>query len=61
MTEYVIEQYDSFNTKGCPDELIFGNLRDQPIPPDYYEFLNDNYYDDNNTPGTPVEGVFTEN
>ena len=33
-TEDVISRYDTFNTKGCPDELIFGNFNDQPIPSD---------------------------
>ena len=57
MTEDVIEHYDTFNTKVCSDKLIFGDFNDQPIPPDYYDFLNDNGYNDNNTPITPVGGV----
>ena len=32
MTEDVIERYDTFNTKGCPEDLIFGDFNDQPIP-----------------------------
>ena len=43
MTEDVIELYDNFNNKGYTDELIFGNFNDQPIPSDYYDFLNDDY------------------
>ena len=30
-----------FNTQGCPNELIFGDQNDQPIPPCYYNFLDD--------------------
>ena len=63
MNEDVIEKYDTFNTKGFPNELIFGNFNDQPIPSDYYNFLND--YDDdddgNNFPGTPVVDALPEN
>ena len=59
MDEDVIECYDNFNAKGCPDELLFGDFHDQPIPPGYYDFLNDNNYDDNYTPKTPVGGFFT--
>ena len=60
MTEDVIEQYDTFNTKGCPDELIFGGFNDQPIPYDYYNFLN--YYDDggNNIPGTHIDNALLD-
>ena len=57
ITEYVIEFYDTFNTKGFTYELLLGNFHCQPIPPDYYDFLNDNGYNDNNTPITPVGGV----
>ena len=32
MTEDVIDQYETFNTKGCPEDLIFGDFNDQPIP-----------------------------
>ena len=49
-----IEHYDNFNTKGCPYELIFDNFNDQPIPPDYYDFLNDEDEYVSNIPGTPV-------
>ena len=37
----MIELYDNFNTKGCPDELIVGYFYDQTILPDYYNLLND--------------------
>ena len=61
MTLDVLRLCDNFNTKGCPNELLFGDFCDQPIPPNYYELLNDNDDDDNNTPGTPVGDVFTDN
>ena len=60
MTEYVIGRCDTFNTKGCPYEIIFGDFHDQPIPPDYYAFLNDNGSNDNNNPGIPVGSVFPD-
>ena len=47
MTEDVIEKYDTFNTKGCPEDLIFGGFNDQPIPSTYSDLTND--YDDNGT------------
>ena len=50
----MIELYDTFNTKGCPDELIFGDFNDQPISSDYYNFLNDDNDDGNIIPGTPI-------
>ena len=31
MTEDVIKLYDIFNKKGCPDEILFGEFRDQSI------------------------------
>ena len=34
MTEDVIEGYEIFNIKGCPDEIIFEVFYDQPISPD---------------------------
>ena len=37
-----------FNTKGCPEDLIFGGFNNQPIPPPYSDFKND--YDDYGTP-----------
>ena len=57
----MIEQYDTFNTKGCPNELIFGEFNDQPIPSNYYNFLNYNDDIDNNIPGTPVDNSLLEN
>ena len=27
MTEDIIERYDTFNTKGCPEDLLFGDIR----------------------------------
>ena len=53
----MIERYDNFNTKGSPYELLFGDFYYQPIPPDYYDLLNDDDDDINNTPGTPVDDV----
>ena len=41
MTEDVIEQYNTFNTKGCPEDLIFGGFGNQPIPPTYSDLKND--------------------
>ena len=57
MTDGAIECYDTFITKGCLDELLFGDFHDQPIPPDYYDLLNDDDGDDddNNIPGTPID------
>ena len=60
MNKYVNERYDTFNTKGSPDEIIFGDFHDQPIPYDYYNILNDDD-DDNNFPGTPFEDALMEN
>ena len=57
----MIEWYYTFNTKLCPYELPFGYFYDQPIPPDYYDLLNDNDAYDNNTPDTTVDDVFLEN
>ena len=54
ITEDTIERYETFNTRGCPDKLIFGDFNDQPIPSNYYNFLNDGDDDGNNIPGTPV-------
>ena len=41
MTEDVIERYNTFNTKGCLEELIFGDFNDQPIPSTYSDLTND--------------------
>ena len=61
MTEDVIECYDTFITKGFTDDFISGDFNDQPIPPDYYNFLNDYDEDGNNNIGTPVDDVLPEN
>ena len=60
MTEYVNECYDTFKTKGFPEKLAFGNFIDQPIPYNYYNFLNDNNGDDNNIIDTTVEDALLE-
>ena len=61
MTEDVIDQFDTFNTKGCSDELIFGVFNYQPIPSNYYNLLT-NYNEDSNTvTGTPVDNALPEN
>ena len=36
----------------------FWRFCSQPIPPDYYDFINDKYEDDNNTPGAHGENIF---
>ena len=56
MTEDVIELYDTFNTKSCPEDLIFGDFNDQPIPSTYYILTNDYDYD-----GTQIESALTDN
>ena len=61
MNEDLIECYETFNTKGYPDELIFENFNDQPIPSNYYNFLNDDYDNGNNIPGTPVDDDLQDN
>ena len=58
MNDDLVKRYDTFNIKGFPDELFFGDFYDQPIPPDYYNLLNDNDDHDNNIPVNPVDGVF---
>ena len=57
----MIERYDTFNTKRCPDELIFGGFNYQPIPPNYYYFLNGDDDNVNNIPGSTVDDVLTNN
>ena len=54
----MIERYGTFNTKGCPDEIIFGDFNDQPITSNYYNLLN--YDDVNNVPGTPVDDALSD-
>ena len=56
MTEDVIEQYDMFNTKGCPEDLIFGDFNDQPIPSTYSDLIN--YYDND---GNQIDAALPEN
>ena len=54
MTEDVIERYDNFNTKGSPEDLIFGGFYNQPIPSTYYDLTND-YGGD----GTPIDAAIS--
>ena len=56
MAEDVIEEYDTFNTKGCQEDLIFGDFNDQPIQSTYTDLTND--YDDN---GTQIDAALTDN
>ena len=56
MTEDAIERYDTFNTKGCPEDLIFGDFNDQPIPSTYSDLTND--YDNY---GTQIDAALTYN
>ena len=56
MTEDVIERYDKFNTEGCPEDLIFGDFNDQPIPSTYSGLTND--YDED---GTQIDAALTDN
>ena len=60
MINDVIERYDTFNTKGFPYELNFGDFNDQPIPSDYYNFLNDSNDDGNIITGTPFYYALTD-
>ena len=61
MNEDVIEHYDTISTKGCPYKLMFGNLHDQPIPPNYYNFLNDDDDEGNNIPCTLADDDTPDN
>ena len=56
MTEDVIERYDTFNNKGCPEYLIFGDFNDQPIPSTYSDLTND--YDED---GNQIYAALTDN
>ena len=56
MTEYVIEKYDTFNTNGSPEELVFCGFHNQPIPYNYSDLTNN--YDDN---GTSIYASLMEN
>ena len=60
-SHWIPVNYDTFNTKGCPHELIFFNFRYQPILPNYCDFLNDDGDDDNNIHVTPVYDVLMYN
>ena len=51
----MIERYDTFDTKECPDELTFSDFNDYTIPSDYYNLLNDDDDDGNNTAVTPID------
>ena len=56
ITEDVIEQYDTLNTEGFPEGLIFGDFNDQPIPSTYSDLTNDYDYD-----GTQIDAELTNN
>ena len=61
MIENVIEGYDTLKTKGLPRKLFFGDFNEQTIPPNYYNFLNDDNDNDNNIFGTRVYDDLLEN
>ena len=61
MTKYVIERYDTFNTKGWPDEPISDDLNDRPIPSNCNNWPNEDYDNGNNVPGTPVDDDLLDN
>ena len=48
MTKGVIERYNNFNSKGCTEDLLFGDFNNQPIPPTYSDLTND--YEENEAP-----------
>ena len=56
MTDDFIERYDTFNTKGCPEDLVFGDFNDRPIPSTYSDLTND-YAED----GNQIEAALTDN
>ena len=56
MTEDFIERYNKFNTKGCPEDLIFGDFNDEPIP-STYSYLKNDY----NKDVTQIEAALTDN
>ena len=56
MNEDDIERYDTFNTKGCPEDLIFGGFNNQPILSTYRDLTNDS--DDD---GTPLDAALADN
>ena len=47
MNKDVIEQYNMFNIKDFPEDIIFGDFNDQPIPSMYSDLTNDYDYDGN--------------
>ena len=51
----MIEWYDTFNNKGCLDELIFGDFNEQPNQSNYYNVLNYDDDDGNNIPGNTFD------
>ena len=55
MTKDVIEWYSNFNTKGCPEDLIFGDFNNQPIPSTYSDLTNDHDED-----GTPIDAALAD-
>ena len=61
ITEDIIERYDTFNTKGFTEKLIFGNFNDQNIPSNYYNSLNYDYDNGKNITGNPVDNTLPEN
>ena len=60
-TKYAIVRYDTFNSKVFPDEQIFWKFNDQPIPYDYYNFLNYDDDDGNNITGNPIDNALPDN
>ena len=56
MTEDVVERHDRVNAKICPEDHIFGDFNDQPIPSTYSDLTND--YDDD---GTQINAALTDN
>ena len=56
MAKDFIERYDTFNTKGCKEDLIFGDFNDHPIPSTYSDITN--YYDGD---GTQIDADLTDN
>ena len=56
MTEDFIERYDNLNTRSFPEDLIFGDFNNQPIPSTCSDLTND--YDDY---GNPINSALVEN
>ena len=61
MDEDAIEWYCTFNNKGFPDEIIFGDFNDQPIPSDYYNLLSNKDDNGNNVNDIPVDNALPDN